>query len=637
LEAVVFGLCFWWGTFTGRYHSLNDLPDKSYFITTAPDLYLWGRAFTAIIGASAILIIFWLVQRIWQDKLAAVLAAGFVACSSLLVENSHYIATDMPMATLALLAIYPCWRIMETGQRRYYIGAGIVIGLAIGTKYNSGLLIVMLMTAHLFYLARNTPDHEIPLLYAFKRILNGYLILSLVCLGLAFLATTPDFIANLRSYTDGIVTDYYKYRFADPSVGSSASATPWLTYLSAFWHDSPVVMVLALGGLLWLAYRHTRLDLLLLGFPLVYFNSFNALPLVYVRNGIAVLLFCQLWAALFASMLLKKVWQWWQKRSPQPLILRNYVARLAIITLALLGIVALAMFGSIRDSLYGNSFNNRPITYTVAEQWLKTVAGPTSLKLVEMRPQQWGPYPNTLAVNTNDDKNGADDHSLVYYQERGITYLAINDLRAQPSLKTGQGNYALIYQQSQLADHVLGKNAERLGPDFSILKTGATAQTLKLQHSLAISANFGQELQLLGFNLGVLSDSNQIYLPPDGPIKSDLPTFKPGQILGISLYWQTLQQPTHDYTVFIHVVPVGKPDTKVAQRDTPPLQGTWPTSKWQAGQLVTDEPNLALPADLAPGQYQIVLGLYQPDGNFTPLLLPNGQSSLVLATITVNK
>lgn len=140
LETAVFFVCFLWGTLTGQYHSLSDLPDKTYFITTAPNFYLWGRAFTAVTGAFAVLVMFGVVKAIWRDKLAATLAASFVALSALLIENSHYIATDMPMATLDLMALYPCWKVMETGQRRYYTWSGVIIGLSIGTKFNLSLI-----------------------------------------------------------------------------------------------------------------------------------------------------------------------------------------------------------------------------------------------------------------------------------------------------------------------------------------------------------------------------------------------------------------------------------------------------------------------------------------------------------------
>ncbi len=49
-----------------------------------------------------------------------------------------------------------------------------------------------------------------------------------------------------------------------------------------------------------------------------------------------------------------------------------------------------------------------------------------------------------------------------------------------------------------------------------------------------------------------------------------------------------------------------------AARDLPPVNGTFPTTEWQAGDLVRDPHALALPADLPAGSYRLVAGLYDP-------------------------
>jgi hypothetical protein len=64
-----------------------------------------------------------------------------------------------------------------------------------------------------------------------------------------------------------------------------------------------------------------------------------------------------------------------------------------------------------------------------------------------------------------------------------------------------------------------------------------------------------------------------------------------------------------------------------AQADSIPRAGLYPTNLWVVGALVPDTHRLLLPADLAPGRYEIHLGLYdlasgarlmgpEPDGSF---------------------
>ena len=49
----------------------------------------------------------------------------------------------------------------------------------------------------------------------------------------------------------------------------------------------------------------------------------------------------------------------------------------------------------------------------------------------------------------------------------------------------------------------------------------------------------------------------------------------------------------------------------VAGLEEEPLGGRYPTQLWAAGELVRDRHTLALPADLAPGSYRLIVGVYR--------------------------
>src|SRR5689334_2853890 len=52
--AVVLRLGAAWGVAQGLYPDLASIPTKTYLFTTAPNMYLWGRALTAMLGAATI-------------------------------------------------------------------------------------------------------------------------------------------------------------------------------------------------------------------------------------------------------------------------------------------------------------------------------------------------------------------------------------------------------------------------------------------------------------------------------------------------------------------------------------------------------------------------------------------------------
>jgi len=83
-----------------------------------------------------------------------------------------------------------------------------------------------------------------------------------------------------------------------------------------------------------------------------------------------------------------------------------------------------------------------------------------------------------------------------------------------------------------------------------------------------------------------------------------------GQGMVVTLYWRALQSDLSDY--FVYVRAVDGAGQIHARADSPPVMGFWPTSRWQAGQLVTDAQVLLRPAESNPGTYRLEVGMYDP-------------------------
>ncbi len=88
------------------------------------------------------------------------------------------------------------------------------------------------------------------------------------------------------------------------------------------------------------------------------------------------------------------------------------------------------------------------------------------------------------------------------------------------------------------------------------------------------------------------------------------PAWRPGETQTVALQWHAAEAISTDYTVFLHLRDAA--GQLVAQADGPPLDGWYPTSWWAPGEWVTDERAFPLPADIPPGRYQLVAGLYDP-------------------------
>ena len=110
-----------------------------------------------------------------------------------------------------------------------------------------------------------------------------------------------------------------------------------------------------------------------------------------------------------------------------------------------------------------------------------------------------------------------------------------------------------------------------------------------------------------------------------------------GGAIHLVLYWTANARLRVNYTVFTHLAdPTAHP---VAQNDAEPQNRAYPTSVWQAGEEVEDPHTIDIPAATPPGQYQLVVGLYDhTTGIRVPLNRARSSDSLDsirLSTITI--
>lgn len=124
-------------------------------------------------------------------------------------------------------------------------------------------------------------------------------------------------------------------------------------------------------------------------------------------------------------------------------------------------------------------------------------------------------------------------------------------------------------------------NVQMLFPTDAQSSSGAIRTT---------DVEFGERIMLLGYDQELLDDG-----------------------LDLTLYWRAERPLDQNWTVFVHLV--DSAGTLVAQRDSQPRDGRYPTSVWDQGEVVDDRHFLALPSDLSNGVYQVVVGLYSIESN----------------------
>jgi 4-amino-4-deoxy-L-arabinose transferase-like glycosyltransferase len=115
------------------------------------------------------------------------------------------------------------------------------------------------------------------------------------------------------------------------------------------------------------------------------------------------------------------------------------------------------------------------------------------------------------------------------------------------------------------------------------------------------------------------------------------PSLRAGDTLSVTLVWQARRVPEADYTVFVHLRDAA--GNIVAQADSPPQAGAYPTSFWDANETVVDDHAALLPPDLPTGDYRVVVGLYRFDtGERLPITQGGSGYEIVLPhTIRITK
>ena len=85
----------------------------------------------------------------------------------------------------------------------------------------------------------------------------------------------------------------------------------------------------------------------------------------------------------------------------------------------------------------------------------------------------------------------------------------------------------------------------------------------------------------------------------------------PGDSLTVVLIWESDGEVKENYTVFCHVLSAS--GELVAQQDGPPIYGVRPAPSWRAGEIIEDSHEIFLDGDLAPGEYELSVGMYDAE------------------------
>lgn len=191
--------------------------------------------------------------------------------------------------------------------------------------------------------------------------------------------------------------------------------------------------------------------------------------------------------------------------------------------------------------------------------------------------------------------------------------------RQRTILAEGAGYLTRLTDNLIVSRHDLALPAELDRGSYALLVDGRPLGEVELRNfqippdfNRVAEVDFGRQISLAGYRFSPTAD-----------------------YLGLTVAWQAQQTPLSDYTVFVQLLDLDTGE-RVAGIDTQPLKGEWPTGRWIEGEVVVDDYFVAVPPDLPPGFYSLIIGLYQPDTG-QRLTLSNGQDHWLVPWTYVKK
>ncbi|MEA3309580.1 MAG: glycosyltransferase family 39 protein [Chloroflexota bacterium] len=139
--------------------------------------------------------------------------------------------------------------------------------------------------------------------------------------------------------------------------------------------------------------------------------------------------------------------------------------------------------------------------------------------------------------------------------------------------------------------------------------------------SQPLEVTWGAKIHLLGYDLNAES-------------------YRPGESLQLTLYYEPLTALEEDYTVFVHLLSAERGEVW-GQRDSEPCQRCYPTSVWRLGEVVRDQVELTISAEAVPGLANLQMGFYLwPEMEQLPVEAEVGQvdgNALMLTQLAVSE
>ncbi len=294
INALAYIPYYFFGKLLGIFTWRSDILAPIVFVmgvakAQLPSSVMLGRMITLIFGVGTVGITYLIGWRLTGKRIIGLLASLMLAVNITNVSLSRYITPDTFVTFFTTVAFLASIFIYQQGKTRWYIIAGIFVGLAASTKYNGGLIVLPMILAHFLH-------------YGKGAILHKNLYIGLLMCGVGFLVGTPYALLDFPSFWAKMTGDTLHY--SSGHEGMEGDTLKW--YLNYAWNTGSIIYLFSILGILRGIYYRSKEIILLSVFPVAYFVFINFFIVRNDRTFLPLTPFLFLLAASFVEFLISK-------------------------------------------------------------------------------------------------------------------------------------------------------------------------------------------------------------------------------------------------------------------------------------------------------------------------------------------
>ena len=415
------------GRLTGAFDSRDDIIELDSLAMGAvrsrqPAAVLLNRGVSLLVGVGTVVLLFAIGRVLDGRASAGLVAALLLAVWPQHAYHSRVVTTDAMLTFFIMLAFLMAALIFRRGQTWHYLGAGVAVGLAAGTKYNGAMIALTVPLAH--FLRAGWRGWRDARLYAAGAVAV-----------LVFLLTTPYAILDYPAFSTALfgVAGHYDTGHA----GMEGDTLAW--YTAFLWTTTTVTPLLAVAQIARGLWQRSKPTLLLAAYPVAYFLFIIRFEVRNDRTILPIVPFLFLLAAVALVDLAALA-----RRAPG----RGKRGALGVLLVALIGVmIAYPTWTAVR----ANRLVAQEPSQVTAANWIIDNLEPGARVAIEA----YTPYLDPAVYDVTVLNNLA-EYSAEWYADQGFDYLIagsgmygryVNDPQRYPDEAR---RYELIFERYQL-------------------------------------------------------------------------------------------------------------------------------------------------------------------------------------------